>query len=58
MESAAQFRAEAAKCRALAKLARDKLTANNLRALAEDYDAEAEQLEVATPAEPPLRPAD
>ena len=58
MESAAQFRTEAAKCRALAKVARDKLTANNLRALAEDYDAEAERLEGALSAQPPLRPAD
>ena len=44
MKSAAEYRAEAAKCRALAGHARDRMTANNLLALAEDYEAQAAQL--------------
>ena len=53
MESAAHFRAEAAKCRALARYARDRMTARNLLALAEDYEAQARWLEPAPVAEPP-----
>jgi len=45
MESAAEFRAQAAKCRALAKQARDRMTVKNLLALAEDYEAQAEGIE-------------
>ena len=45
MESSAHFRSEAAKCRALAKLARDRMTERNLLALAEDYEAQARDLE-------------
>ena len=45
MKSAADFRAQAAKCRALAKQARDRMTVNNLLALAEDYEAQAQALE-------------
>ena len=53
MESAAHFRGEAAKCRALARHARDRMTAKNLLVLAEDYEAQARRLELATAAEPP-----
>jgi hypothetical protein len=45
MESAAELRAQAAKCRALAKQARDRMTVKNLLALAEDYEAQAQTLE-------------
>ena len=45
MESADHFRAEAAKCRALARYARDRMTVRNLLALAEDYEAQARRLE-------------
>ena len=58
MESATEFRAEAAKCRALASHARDSMTARNLLALAEDYEHQAQQLESAAELQPPLRPAD
>ena len=58
MDSAAQFRAEAAKCRSLARVARDSMTAKNLLALAEDYEAEAVRLEASPKAEPPLRQAE
>ena len=53
METAAEFRAEAAKCRALAKYARDSMTERNLLALAEDYDAHAQRLEGEPEAEAP-----
>jgi hypothetical protein len=49
---AAHFRSEAAKCRALAKVARDRMTARNLLALATDYDAQALQLDLGPRAEP------
>jgi len=44
MDEAARMRAEAKKCRDLARQAGDPMTAANLRALAEDYDAEARRL--------------
>ena len=53
MESAAHFRAEAAKCRSLARYARDRMTVRNLLALAEDYEAQARQLEPTPVAGPP-----
>ena len=53
METAAHFRAEAASCRELARHARDTMTARNLLALAEDYEAQAHRLEPPTAAEPP-----
>ena len=52
MHSAAHFRSEAAKCRTLAKIARDKMTAMNLLALAADYEAQASQLEREAPPNP------
>ena len=54
MESAAHFRAEAARCRDLARHARDEMTARNLLALAEEYDAQAQRLEDEPEAEPPM----
>ena len=54
MESAAHFRAEAAKCRELAKHARDTMTARNLLALAEEYESRAQGLEDEPEAEPPM----
>lgn len=45
MESAADFRSKAAKCRALAAAARDEVTARNLLALADDYEEQAAELE-------------
>ena len=44
MDEAARFRAEAKKCRDLARLAGDPMTAANLRALADDYETEARRL--------------
>jgi hypothetical protein len=44
MDEAARIRAEAKKCRDLARQAGDPMTAANLRALADDYDAEARRL--------------
>ncbi len=54
MESAAEFRAQAAKCRALAKHARDRMTVKNLLALAEDYEAQAQALESGALPQPPM----
>ena len=53
MDTAAHFRSEAARCRELARHARDSMTARNLLALAEDYEAQALRLEPAPVAEPP-----
>ena len=46
MQGAAHFRSEAAKCRTLAKIARDPMTARNLLDLASDYEAKAMQMEL------------
>ena len=54
MESAAEFRAQAAKCRALAKQARDHMTVKNLLALAEEYEAQAKALESGPLPQPPM----
>lgn len=54
MQGAAHFRTEAAKCRTLAKVARDRMTERNLLALAEDYEAQALRLEAEPRAEPPM----
>jgi hypothetical protein len=54
MKSAADYRAEAAKCRALARHARDAMTANNLLALAEDYETQAALLEAGAGPKPDL----
>ena len=54
MESAAEFRAQAAKCRALAKQARDRMTVKNLLALAEDYEAQAQAVESSPISRPPM----
>jgi hypothetical protein len=54
MESAAHFRAEATKCRALANHARDPMTIKNLLAWAEDYEAQAERLERTPDSGPPM----
>ena len=52
MDEAARIRAEAKKCRDLARQAGDPMTAANLRALAEDYDAEARRLADDAPTPP------
>ena len=52
MNGAAQLRAQAASCRALARRATDGQVAANLRSLAEEYESEAERLDPAPP--PPL----
>ena len=49
---AAHLRAEAAKCRSLAKGARDKMIAKNLLALAGEYEEEAERAEQELKVEP------
>ena len=54
MDSAAEFRAAAAKCRALAKHARDEMTATNLLALARDYEEQAERLAPRAEPAPPM----
>ena len=54
MKSAAELRAEAAKCRALAKQARDRMTVKNLLALAEEYEAQAQGLESGPVPRPPM----
>ena len=54
MQGAAHFRTEAAKCRTLARVARDRMTEKNLLALAEEYEAQARQLEAESGAEPPM----
>ena len=46
MQGARHFRSEAAKCRSLAKTARDKMTAINLLDLACDYDSQAKQIDL------------
>ncbi len=53
MTGAAQLRAQAAKCRALARRATDRQVAANLLSLAAEYDGEADRLE---PADPPSLP--
>ena len=51
---AAHLRSEAAKCRSLAKGARDKMMAKNLLALAGEYEVEAKQAEQAPRSQPPM----
>ena len=58
MEKAAEFRAEAAKCRALAKGTRDPVIARNLVELADEYDEEARRLDGQPDAQPPMPTAD
>lgn len=54
MKNAAECRAEAAKCRALAKHARDRMTANNLLALAQEYESQAAKLDADAGPKPEL----
>ena len=56
MDQAARLRAEARKCREFAAQARDAMTSANLRALAEDYEAEATRLDANPDQEPPPHP--
>ena len=56
MESAAHYRSEAAKCRTLARTARDEVTMKNLLALADDYEDQADALERVAEPRPAPRP--
>jgi hypothetical protein len=50
----AHLRVEAANCRTLAKGARDRMTARNLLALAEEYEAEAQRFDLASELQPSI----